>query len=357
MAAQALGVDLDRVLFTLFIGSTRTSTIPGISIAGPTPEATLYTPTLDAEYLIAGRPVSMDAVPVSPEGVPTPAIVSRAILRLLGIPALVVDSGAFLAPRIPHVALPSRRVGERIDRGRALPPGTAERLYSEARLLGRSLGGRLDFVVGESMPGGTTTAMAVMEALGFRARGRVSSAGPVNPHGLKARVYEEALKATGLEVPARDPFEAVDAVGDPLHVSIAGFTAGAVEAGSRVVLGGGTQMCAILAILRRLGVSVEGRVTLATTRWLAGDGSSDVRGLLSEVYPGVPLLVSSVDFSRSRFRGLRMYEEGYVKEGVGMGGLLALASQAGIPGEAVLEAVEEEYARVSGLAGEAGEAH
>lgn len=345
---------LGGVVFVLFIGSTRTSTIPGISIAGPTPEATLYTPTLDAEYLLAGRPLSMGVVPVSPEGVPTPALVSRVVLKLLGVPAVVVDSGAYLEPRIPHVRLPSRVVGERIDLGRALPPGTARRLYEEARLLGGSLGGRLDFIVGESMPGGTTTAMAIMEALGFRARGRVSSAGPRNPHDLKVRVYEEGLKASGLEAPARDPFAAVDALGDPLHVSIAGFVAGAVEAGSRVVLGGGTQMCSVLAILSRLGVDLRGRVALATTRWLAEDDSSDVAGLLSEVYPGVPLIVSDVDFSGSRYRGLRMYEEGYVKEGVGMGGLLALARESGIPAGAVLEAVEEEYSRVAGLASEAG---
>lgn len=353
---EGLPVSEDGLLFVLFIGSTRTSTIPGISIAGPTPEATLYTPTLDAEYLLAGKPLSLDVVPVSPEGVPTPAVVSRALLRLLGIPALVVDSGAFLEPRIPHVALPSRRVGERIDTGRALPRGTAARLYEEARLLGRTLARGLDVVVGESIPGGTTTAMAIMEALGFRARGRVSSAGPSNPHDLKVRVYEDGVRSSGLEVPARDPFEAVDAVGDPLHVSIAGFVAGALEAGSRVVLGGGTQMCAVLAILSRLDVDLEGRVSLATTSWLARDDSSDIEGLLSDVYPGTPLVVSGVDFGRSRFRGLRMYEEGYVKEGVGMGGLLALARARGIPEGRVLEAVEEEYAGVAGVAAETGEA-
>ena len=351
-----LTVNEDRLVFVLFIGSTKTSTIPGISIAGPTAEATLYTPTLDAEYLLAGKPLSLNIVPVSPEGVPTPAVVSRALLRLLGIPVLVVDSGAFLEPRIPHVALPSRRVGERIDKGRALPAGTAVRLFEEARLLGRTLARGLDVVVGESIPGGTTTAMAIMEALGFRARGRVSSAGPSNPHDLKVRVYEDGVKSSGLKVPERDPFRVVDAVGDPLHVSVAGFVAGAVEAGSHVILGGGTQMCAVLAILSRLGIELEGRVALATTSWLARDSSSDIEGLFSDVYPGIPLVVSGVDFDRSRFRGLRMYEEGYVKEGVGMGGLLAVARARGIPGDAVLEAVEEEYERVAGVAAEAGKA-
>jgi len=336
-----------RILFTLFIGSTRTSTIPGISIAGTTPEATLYTPTLDSEYLLAGRPLSLDAVPVSPEGVPTPALVSRVLVGLLGIPALVIDAGTHLKPQIPHVTLPSRSVGGRIDSGKAFPPGTAKRLYEESHLLGGSLAKGLDVIIGESIPGGTTTAMAIMEALGFNAKGRVSSASPSNPHDLKVRVYEEGVRVSGLRVPLEDPFKVVDALGDPVHVSIAGFMAGAIESGARVILGGGTQMCAPLAILARLGFSLGDKVILATTGWLASDPLSDIKGLLSEIRPETPLIVSRADFSRSRFKGLRMYEEGYVKEGVGMGGLLALASARGITGESLLRAVEEEYERVS----------
>jgi len=350
MTGNSLSLKPTKPLFTLFIGSTKTSTIPGISIAGATPEATLYTPTLDAEYLLAGRPLSLDVVPVSPEGVPTPALVSRALLRLLGVPALVVDTGSYIAPKIPYVALPSRVVGERVDSGRALPPGGAARLYEEARLLGKSLARGLDVVVGESIPGGTTTAMSIMEALGFRARGRVSSAGPANPHELKTDVYERGVRASGIKPPAEDPFRVVDALGDPLHVSIAGFVAGAVEAGARVVLGGGTQMCSVLGILRRLGVDLRGRVVLATTHWIVVDETSDIKGLLSEVYPGVPLVVSRLDLSGSRFKGLRMYEEGYVKEGVGMGGLLSLANSMGIGEEVVLRVVEDEYRGVTSSA-------
>lgn len=341
-------VDPNRLLFALFIASTKTSTIPGVSIAGPTPEATMYTPTLDAELLVYGKPLSFDVVPVSPEGVPTPAVVSRALLRLLGVPALVVNAGAYLEPRVPHVALPSKVVGERIDTGRALPDGVAARLYGEARLLGKSLGSRLDFVVGESMPGGTTTGMAIMEALGFKARGRVSSASPLNPHELKARLFESGIRESRLKIPVENPYEAIEAVGDPLHISIAGFVEGAVEAGAQVILGGGTQMCAVLAILRRLGVDLNGRVVLATTRWLYSDKSSDIVGLLGEVYPGISLLVSGGSFETSRFKGLALYEEGYVKEGVGMGGLLALVESQGYEWNRVVEAVESEYEAVRG---------
>lgn len=60
-----------------------------------------------------------------------------------------------------------------------MPEGYAEKLFDDARKLGEMIAdGKNLFVVGESMPGGTTTAMAIMETLGYKAIGRVSSASP-----------------------------------------------------------------------------------------------------------------------------------------------------------------------------------
>ncbi len=338
-------------MFLVVIGSTRTSTIPGISIAGASPEATLLTPTLDVEYLVAGRPLTLDVVPVTPEGIPTPALLTRASLSLIGdVPVMVVDSGASRAPLIPHVALPSRMAGDRIDSGKALPRGVARRLYEEARLLGAHLGRGHALVVGESIPGGTTTAMAIMEGLGYKARGLVSSAGPSNPHGLKWSVASKGMERAGLEPGRSDVFTVVEAVGDPVHVSIAGIAAGALEAGSPLVaLAGGTQMAAVLAILSRLGVESPGRLALLTTRWLVEDPTSDIIALVDQVYPGVTLAAANLDFSKSRFEGLRAYERGYVKEGVGAGGASILAMiRAGADPTRILEAVESEYERITG---------
>lgn len=345
----------EPLIFSVVIGSTMTSTIPGISIAGPTPEATLLTPTLDVEYLVAGRPLSLDSIPVTPEGIPTPALLTRASLGLAGdVPVLVVDAGAYKQPLIPHIALPSRRHGEKVSTGRALPPGTARRLYSEARMLGRQLGRGHVLVIGESIPGGTTTAMAIMEGLGLKARGLVSSAGPENPHDLKWRVVSEGLGASGLlEAPGSDPFKVVDSVGDPVHISIAGIAAGALEAGSRLVaLAGGTQMAAVAAVLSRLGVEVSGRLALLTTRWLVEDPASDLLALLDQVGLELTVAAALLDFSASRFGGLRYYERGYVKEGAGAGGAAVVAmARRGVGPADILGAVELEYERLAGAGG------
>ena len=56
-----------RGIFTCTIASTLTSTIPGISEAGDTPELTLFTGPADAELLMAGKVLCMKDIPMNPE--------------------------------------------------------------------------------------------------------------------------------------------------------------------------------------------------------------------------------------------------------------------------------------------------
>jgi len=345
-AERLLSKLASRTLFAVVAGSTRASTIPGISIAGPSPEATLYTPTLDVEYLLAGRPLTLNVVPVSPEGLPTPALITRAVLEAVKEPVLVVDAGCAYEPKVPHVDMPSGRVGGRIDEEPALPRGTARRLYEEARLLGSRMARGLDaMIIGETIPGGTTVAAAVVEALGYHGLGRVSSSSARNPHSLRARVVQRALERLR---GAHDVFEVVDEVGDPVHVSIAGLARGASEAGAVVGLAGGTQMAAVLAILAKTSPEVLDKVAVLTTRWIVGDPSSDIAGLVNDIAPGVPIVAARFSLRESRHQGLRAYEEGFVKEGVGAGGALVLGIARGLGPEEMRRLIEEEYERVLG---------
>ena len=335
-----------RVLGVYFIGSTKTSTIPGISVAGATPELTLHTPAVDAEYLFHGRPLSLDRIPVTPEGIPTPALITRAALNSSNIPFLVVDAGSYVEPKIPHVDLPSRVVGERIDLGRALPYEVARNLFEESRILADELAQLAELIIlGESIPGGTTTALGILIALGYEAWGMVSSAAPENPHALKQEIVRRGLKrSSGL--PSEDPFKAVARLGDPVHISMAGFLAGAVKRDTRVILAGGTQMAAVLAIAKHTKVSLEGRVLIGTTRWLLSDNSSDLVGLVRMIYPSTPIMAYDLDFSNAPHEGLRYYERGYVKEGVGAGGTCIAAAVKGVADQRLLHDIYEEYERL-----------
>jgi uncharacterized protein (TIGR00303 family) len=337
-----------RVLALYFIGSTKTSTIPGLSVAGATPDLTLFTPACDVEYLVYGEPRSFNAIPVTPEGIPTPAVITRSCLNICQIPYVVVDAGSAVEPKIPHVRLPSRTIGESIRTGRALPYEVAKALYEEAKALARMLRGVDVYLLGESIPGGTTTTLGILSALGYDAWGKVSSASPSNPHQLKEMIVREGLERSGLKIDEarRDPLKAVSALGDPVHVSMAGFLDGALKSGAKVVLAGGTQMSSVLAIAKHMNIELRG-VVVATTRWVAYDPSSNIFALVRSVDSSVPIVSMNLDFSESPYEGLRYYEKGYVKEGAGAGGTAFLTHVlTGKGAREIQESVYKEYERL-----------
>jgi uncharacterized protein (TIGR00303 family) len=329
------------------IASTKTSTIPGISLAGQVPLLTLFTPALDVEYLYHGKPVSFSIIPTTPEGIPTPAIITRTALKLSNTPFIVVDAGSFVEPKIPTLKLSSRSVGGRIDIEDALPPGTSRRLFEEAKDIGRTLGSFVDVVVvGESMPGGTTTALAIVKALGFGDYNVVSSSSKHNPVDLKKNVVEKALNRLGFE---KDPFKVNDVLGDPLHITIAGIALGVIEKGSTVVLAGGTQMLATLSLIKSIDPRFSGeRVVLATTRWIYIDKGREILSILDKHFPNITFTYVDLNFSDAPYKGLRAYEEGFVKEGVGAGGTAFLALLRGVDVEDLKKGMYEEYRGIVG---------
>jgi len=336
-----------RPLFICVIGSTETAKIRGISAAGRSPELTDYTPPADAELLLLGRCRCISGMPATPEGVPTPALIAMSALRLSDIPALVVSGGLRVNPHIPFLDLGGRPGGD-IRTGKAV--GGAQEVLSRAEIAGENLSKLADYlVIGESIPGGTTTALGVMSAMGIDAKGKVSSSMPNNPHGLKIETVEGGLGASGIEpgALARDPIKAISCVGDPALPAIAGLALGAARR-VPVLLAGGTQMGAVLAVLKALDPIALGGVAIGTTRWILMDKTADLKGIVAQV-ADVPILAADLDFSKSKFDGLRAYEAGAAKEGVGAGGaaIAAMARSAGSLGkEALLGEVERNYERL-----------
>ncbi|MFA1610338.1 nicotinate-nucleotide--dimethylbenzimidazole phosphoribosyltransferase [Halobellus rubicundus] len=313
------GSDAPRVI--LVAGTTETGRIDGISAAGASREALLHTPGADAELLTFGDVVRAPAVPVSPTGCPTPAVVTRAVRELLGFDVTVVDGGLARptgAPTVSVGAKPGRDIRE------ADPVHTAPGAFTAGREFGRALPDER-VVVGETIPGGTTTAMAVLRALGEDGI-ETSSSLPENPLDLKREVVEEAFASSEIEPgqAAHTPELAVRFVGDPVLAVASGLVAGALESGTEVVLGGGTQLLAVAALVRHAGVPRP--ATLATTSYLAGD----VPGLESAAAAlDLDLTVSDPGFDVPAAGPLSAFADGVGKEGAAMGGALALADEAG----------------------------
>jgi len=326
-------------LFLLVLGNTEISTVQGISVAGATPELTKLTPVADAEYLFHEKPLTIDVIPVTPEGHPTPAIITKAARELANFPVLVVRGGTYLAPLVPHVHI-SDAVGRDFRKEPALPEFGD--IIKRAKLFGEELNKTpiKELVIGESTPGGTTTAQAVLWALGYEAR--TSSASPDNPQSLKEKVIAEAFERAGIEKGGlRDnPLEALRQFGDPMMATVIGIALGFRR---DIVLAGGTQMLAVSALLKALGENLS-RFMIATTKWIANDKSATFIETAKEI--GIISYAADLDFSKSEFKGLQDYEKGYVKEGVGAGGATWLAVKAGFSPEDVSEKVDELYRRL-----------
>ena len=306
-------------VFTCTIANTMTSAIPGVSDAGDTPELTLFTPAADAEMLVNKRVTCMKGIPVNPGGIPTPATLTMAALELSGMPVHVINGGLKVRPNIPMYDVGG-------DFGRDIRTGDSVSNVKESFKKGKKLGelmskGYGHLVISESCAGGTTTALAVMMAMGVLRENLVSSSSPKNPKELKTKLVNEALKAAGIKVGdlADDPLRAIECVGDPMMPVNIGMIIGASKH-VPVIVGGGTQMAAVMAGAVALDDSVVGNMIQGTTRWLVEDQNSDMRKIITRISDNIPIVYINMDYSKSPYEGLQAYEWGYIKEGVGCGG-------------------------------------
>src|ERR687897_1332545 len=333
-------------IFVCVISYTATSEISGLTVAGANAELVKYTSPADAEFLYHGRCSCIDVVPATPDGKPTPALITRTALQLARIPLLVVDAGAKVKPSIPYVSF-GVEPGRNIMNENAMDISNVKRAFEHGELLGKQLAIMSDLtVVGESIPGGTTTALAVLRALGIDARFKVSSSMPENPHNLKNKVVDSAIERVITEIGRiSSPFEAISTLGDPMMPSIAGIASGVLSASGKVMLAGGTQMSAVVAILKHLGRTLNG-LYIGTTTYVTKDPSSDLFGLVRMASERVPILSCDLHLGESSKPGLQAFAKGFVKEGVGAGGASVVAitkSRGKITGKKLMNAIEKEY--------------
>jgi len=110
-------------------------------------------------------------------------------------------------------------------------------------------------------------------------------------------------------------------------------------------------MTAVLAVAKALKPSILCNVAIGTTRWVISDCSSDIKGIVDQI-ADVPILAADLDFASSRFDGLKAYEKGIVKEGVGAGGasIAAMAKTGGaITRDIMLKEIERNYELLMGV--------
>jgi uncharacterized protein (TIGR00303 family) len=333
-----------RPSFVCVLGFTATGLIEGISAAGKTPEDRKYTALADAEFLSKGIATNY-SYPLPPlTAGASPVFISRAVVEHFSLPLYIFNAGLPKSPNVPHIDL-GATPAECLTTGKALSLPTVEHLLTEGLKWGKELAETAQgdyLVIGECVVGGTTTALAVLSALGIDAQGKVNSSHPNCNHGQKWEVVQEGLKAASLTVGA-NPLEIIAAVGDPMQIVVAGMAIAASNS-TGVLLAGGTQMLAVYALMRSLmdNLGFTGNleeVVVGTTRWVAEDSSGDTVGL-AEAIGGVCLMATKLDFSGSIHPQLRVYEQGYVKEGVGAGGCAIASHLLGLSSEELVAIID-----------------
>jgi uncharacterized protein (TIGR00303 family) len=345
-----------RPLFACVLGFTETALIPGISAAGATPDDRQFTALADAEFLHNG--VSQAVVyPLPPlQAGASPTFISRAIVESLRIPICVMNAGLPLLPTVPSYDL-GGVPAKCLSTGAAMPIATVQHLFLEGSLWGEKLAAEVGdgyLVIGECVVAGTTTALAVLQGLGISAEGLVNSSHPTCNHAQKAAIVQQGLNHSQLDLPARSLSEILDllaAIGDPMQPVVAGMLLTASRQ-CGVLLAGGTQMLAVYALACALAQTIPPiawqpkQVVVGTTRWVVEDVTGDTVGLAEAIatqfQQPVTLLGTQLNFQSSTWLQLQAYEAGFVKEGVGAGGLAIAASlMAGRENADLLQAIED----------------
>ena len=338
-------IEAKNPLFICTIATTETGKIPGLSAAGANPDFTDFTPPADAELLLLGKCKSIQGVPITPDGIPTPGLITTSALHLADIPVLIVNGGVKVKPQIPYVDLGGSS-GRDIRTGNSVD--NAEEVIERAKILGEQLSKVSDYlVIGESIPGGTTTALGVLSAMGIHAQGKVSSTLPENPHNLKTEVVAAGLKSAGEKFGSlkNNPIKAISCIGDPMMAAMTGLVIGGARQ-APVLMAGGTQMTAILAVINILSPESLCNLAIGTTRWVTKDTTSDICGIVKQ-FCQVPVIAADLDFGSSKYPGLQIYETGLVKEGVGAGGasIAAMVKTGGaVSKDILLKEIERNYA-------------
>lgn len=340
----------NKPLFVLLISSTETTLIPGISAAGQNIEQLKLTPALDAEFLVLGKDEWKKKLPISPSGVPSPVILSKAMVDLLGLEVMVIDVGAFTKPECKHLDLNMGQAKSLVT-GSALTLVQTSFLFQKGEKLANNFSKYPYVVIGECVPGGTTTALSLLCALGLNAFEMVSSSFPQGNSLLKTQIVKDALldNAHLFGQIKKIPLKAAQFFGDGVQVFLSGLIKGAQKLNVKIMLAGGSQMLAIYYLSKVILDYHPHDTVVATTSWVTNDKNAKTKKLAELV--GAPLISSNVNFKESKYKGLYAYEEGHIKEGVGAGGLMVVADfYKGCSQEEIVKEIEKVYALATPLA-------
>jgi uncharacterized protein (TIGR00303 family) len=331
-----------KATFILALSNTKTANISGITQAG-IPNMIHLTPTLDSEFLCTGQVRSLKNIAKTPKGVPTPALISRGVHLLAPYGRIeLLDLGLEVQPKIDYFKIHNFAItpSQSIAKGAEID---AQELFQKGVAFGQEYICKDEYIIlGESVPSGTTTAMATAIGLKYKVRDCFSSSFKNVPNDIRKKTLKLALSHLGEK---DDIFEILSKVSDNMLIFNAGFILG-LNNRVKLILAGGTQMASVLLIVDRVlklmgGAMETSNIALCTTKWVAQDKNSDIKALLELLRFPIHAYYSDFDFSLSQHPALKLYDQGEAKEGVGAGGALIYGLLNGLSKEEITKKIEE----------------
>jgi len=352
--------NITNMAFFLILAGSQTAEIEGISAAGSTAVSRRYTAVADAELLLRGPNLPKRwPLPPLPAGV-SPALISYVASSFLKIKPTIISAGLLQTPPFTHVSLEPPEIGPArcLSSGNAMERTRVKLLFEGGYEIGKKL--KKSLLLTECVPGGTSTAFAVLSGLGINVNGLISGSHRNPPSELKIKLVKQGLEAAKLK---KNPSsgELMAAVGDPFQPIAVGLLMGARESGQEILLGGGCQMLAVLALaLNEIEPESRsefvGKILIGTTSWLVDESLSSSENRNSFIHlmnhvanhfkVNILGLASGYRFNDSKQQVLRDYEIGYVKEGVGAGALSLLAQIKGLTQKEMIQRCDIEVSNL-----------
>ena len=268
---------IDSLRFYLIIAETNTSQIKGISAAGINSKERRKTALADAEFLLFGPNKNFKySLPILSAGV-SPAVISFACAKLLGAAFKIVPIGTSQIPYFRHLSIERVKYGPSncLSSGNAMPKIRVKNLYERGLSIG--LSSKQPIFICESVPGGTTTAQAVMTAYELPIENHIGSSLIESPRKLKKEIVSSGI-AKGKLKDGFSVFDVIASVGDPFQAFAIGILIGARRSNQPVILGGGSQMIAVIFLALEFIENTDKQVFayqifLTTTGWMLRDDS------------------------------------------------------------------------------------
>jgi uncharacterized protein (TIGR00303 family) len=331
-----------KATFLLALSNTATASIKGITQAG-IPGKMYLTPTLDSEFVFCGEVRSLSDVAKTSKGVPTPALITRAVHLLHPYANIeLLNLGLEVEPKLNYITQHNFDIkpSEAISNGANID---AQAIFQKGVEFGQNYVCKDDYIIlAESVPSGTTTAAATAQALGYDCQDMFSSSFKNIPTNVREETIQQALN----NIESNDDiFNILGKVSDNMLIFNAGFILG-LNNKIPVMLAGGTQMACVLLIVNKILQTMQGQIktsniSLCTTSWVANDENSDIKNLIQMNGLNINSYYADFNFSLSNHPALKLYDEGEAKEGVGAGAALVYGYLNGLSQEQITKKVEE----------------